>query len=107
MLPPPNPPGLASVGAPTFPALPSGKWAAKPAGHGAGRGWRLRGAGGANGYGRSDKRRRQNAARAKAPSGPLFIAAGCLSVRVVPQDGLLGADNEALAYVVWLRVNGR
>ena len=25
----------------------------------------------------------------------------------MPQDGLLGADNEALAHVVWLRVNGR
>lgn len=48
--------------------------------------------------------------RGQGPSGPLFIiAAGCLSirVRVVSQDGLLGADNEALAYVVWLRVNGR
>ena len=47
--------------------------------------------------------------RAHSPSGSLFLAAGCLSigVGVVLQDNLLGADNEALAYLVWLRVNGR
>jgi len=50
-----------------------------------------------------------NTARAHSPSGPLFLAAGCLSIGfgVVLQDNLLGADNEALAYVVWLRVNRR